>query len=360
METVTLIWWNVQRLFHPSNSELARELAATAANGWTRDAYNQKLQNLAAVLLHATDGKQPALLALGEVENSKVVSDLMRVVGWTGLREATGGADPAIEGYDITLLYSPDHFELAEPPRSHVVHNRYATRDIFETRLRASNGEEFLVLTNHWPSRMWTGAEGLRIGLGDYCSRIVERTLKYRLADMVSARGEPRLPSRSKLEARWNLPVLVWGDMNDNPFDRSVDQMLRGTRERKMALKKPRFPRTTGRKGVEAYMRLRPRLYNPTWELLSDVDSPTPGTVQWSSGWEIVDQVLVSPGMLGPSGLRMMDRTLRIHGPRDVPGLDGGTVSVRTRGGRPRRFDARSLSGVSDHLPLLFEMEIRG
>jgi hypothetical protein len=118
------------------------------------------------------------------------------------------------------------------------------------------------------------------------------------------------------------------GDFNDEPFDRSMQEYLLGSRD-------------AGR-----VRRARsPRLLNLMWPLMS---GNNPGTYRFGSEWNMLDQFLVTKGMLRNDSLvRVRSGTVDIHRPTHLQGS----------GGRPRRFGRPSNNsldrdGFSDHFPI--------
>lgn len=353
-----VVLWNVQRLFHPKGSPLARALDATEAQGWTQAAYAEKIARVAAMLHDACGGEAPALLALVEVEDAGVVRDILSATGWKNLADVTVPNED-FAGYDIALAYDRKLLSPAGPARSYNVNNRYSTRDVLEVPLVTPGGAGLTVIHNHWPSRMLSEAEALRIGAADYVARLVERRLKLPKADLLTPTGAPNLPERARLEERWNEAVLVLGDFNDEPFDTSIRLLADATRERAEVLKPPRLPSAAGAPGVAAYLSLRPRLYNPSWALLGDA-SKAPravlGTHRHGRDWYLLDQVLCSRGMLVDGrGPRFVEGSLRIHAPDHVM-VGDRRVQARTTSGAPLAFDAKKGTGVSDHFALVADL----
>jgi hypothetical protein len=109
-----------------------------------------------------------------------------------------------------------------------------------------------------------SNAEVLRIGATIYCTSILERLLKFGKEDILGASGRPKLPKREKLSSRWSTPILFAANVNDNLWDRSVGALLNSTPEMALATRPSRFPQGRSTSSVAAYLRLRPRLYNPT------------------------------------------------------------------------------------------------
>ena len=350
-----VIWWNVQRLLAPTGSRLSRALDATAAAGWTRAAYRTKLEHLGAVLREVGGGQVPALLALAEVENDRVADQLLDTIGWTSLRLIK---DPAarLVGNDLVLFHDPAALRLQGTARSYNVHTRFATRDLFEAQFATPSGAELTVVTAHWPSRRISNSVALRIGLADYTLRLVEDHLKFSKDDLIDARGRAAMRTLPELLARWERPVLLVGDYNDSPFDTSVADVLGAKRMLRSVLDPPRLPRGRGLSAVAAYLERKVRLYNPTWQLLTDDGGPT-GTHYWDGDWYMLDQLILSRGLVSGQPVRYVENSLHLHAPRTVPG-PRGTVTVTSAQGIPKAFDPATRTGVSDHLPLSFALEL--
>lgn len=349
-----VIWWNVQRLLKPTGSALSRALGATAKDSWTSERYEQKIARLGGLLADVAAGDQPAILALAEVEDASAARAVAAAAGWHHM-EVVADAGNELEGDDLVVLFDPAILGVVGQGVSYNVHNRYTTRDLFEMTFATRAGHHFVLVTNHWPSRLISNSEPLRVGLADYCRRVVERALKYNRAELISPRGAAQMPSREKLLERALTPVLVLGDLNDEPFDMSVRCGLDATRDLSRADVPLRLPRGHGEAAVSQYLAMHTPLLNPTWPLLLDARSAR-GSTHWNGEWYLLDQLVVSRGTLGDGPVRLVDQSLTLHRTRTVS-VDGTTVQAASRGGIPIPFDARTASGVSDHLPLTFQLE---
>jgi hypothetical protein len=160
------------------------------------------------------------------------------------------------------------------------------------------------------------------------------------------------------VSSRWSTPILFAADVNDNPWDRSVGALLNSTPEMALATRPPRFPQGRSTSSVAAYLRLRPRLYNPTWQLLAAAPGEPRGTYKYGSDWYALDQILVSSGMIGGNQPALRLGSLRVHGPRTVTMTDGTVVQARAGDGTPIPFKAETRTGVSDHLPLVAQLDL--
>lgn len=129
--------------------------------------------------------------------------------------------------------------------------------------------------------------------------------------------------------------VLV-GDLNMNPFERGLVQAtgFHAVMSRAVAGR--------GQRIVDG--RAYPLFYNPMWNLFGDHRSATPGTYYRDKGdvisffWHMYDQVLVRP-----------DAVHRFRLPN---------LRILTHCGADSLLGPRGEPSVSDHLPLLFQMDL--
>jgi endonuclease/exonuclease/phosphatase family metal-dependent hydrolase len=359
--------YNLQRLLYPTDSNLARALDATNVQGWNKAAYRKKLDAVTGVLHQINGGAPPAIAVLIEVENDRVVRDLLRTMGWTKLVNVTP-PEERVSGYDVVVLYDPQQVAGHRDAFSYTLYNRYSTRDVLRVTLDLGSAGPLHLIGVHWPSRKITGSESLRFAASFYCDNLVSEILKYRKEDLFDARGRARLPSRKDMEARWNTPLLIAGDFNDNPWDASVRFLGSATCDHEQVMRQPRFPSALGVKGVEIYLGLKPRLYNPAWSL--PVTKSPPGTYFFGGDWQLLDQVLVSSGLLidkevetrngtgaSRTGPYFIEDSLRVLAPSPIQVEHEKARRATSRGGQPIAFDPASTDGVSDHLPLVFDLE---
>ncbi len=347
MSELKVAFWNLQNLFDTTVSELAADLEYTPANGWDRTAYVAKRDALGQIIQGMHDGSGPDLLGVCEVENESVARDLIAACGRCDY-ELAHVESQDIRGIDTSLIYSADRFELIDRPREHLVHLRFPTRDIFEVPLRVlENGEELTVLVNHWPSRSRGKheTEPYRLTVASHAGRIVDQLVKYRRREYLALPHDEL--SLEKLNMRWNRNILLMGDFNDEPFDRSVLDFLRASKgvdhlEEPVKAARGRLPSYRSYSGKQTY------LFNCMWSQLSRADH---GTYYYSGStntMNLLDQFMISRGLyFGLQGLQ-------------IRFLDDGTPAawickpddMTTRKGRPRAFDRRNRSGYSDHFPI--------
>ena len=347
MAEIKVAFWNVQNLFDTTVSPIAADLEFTPKQGWTTEAFNIKVPNLAKIIKQMHGGAGADLLGLCEVENKGVVERLMTEVGRADYRVAHVEAQD-IRGIDCSLIYSANMFN--DPPvddiQGHLVHFRFPTRDIFQVRLTLkANGAELNVFVNHWPSRSegQFQSEPHRLTVGERCGQLVDMVLKLdRKAYAVVPDTKEGL---AQLNDRWNRNVLLMGDFNDDPFNRSITDYLLASKdldkveEELKAVKNHEIP------SIKTYLERKPMLFNLAWPFLG---TPDTGTIFFSgesaNTMNVFDQFIVSRGLyFGKSGLKARPGSVQIFRPPDM------ATGVKMR---PKEFDKKTKKGFSDHFPI--------
>ena len=385
---VNVAFWNLGNLFDTNDDPIGNDFGFRADEGWTDETKQAKITNLAAVIDTMFDGQGPDLLGICEVENNPILQELLDAVTATDqlqIARATDNTD--IRGIDCALAIRSDKFTVidfneandGEPPTSsHLVHNRYPTRDILEVALRVNDtGEELLVYVNHWPSRSRGRyeTEPLRVAAANHLGRIVDRRLKFTREQLADLPDEPATASR--IQARWNRNVLIMGDLNDEPFDRSVREELRASSGLDRLEQPVTLASGSSLPRIVPYSKLQAPLFNCMWPLTAEPDR---GTYFFGPGYptfNVLDQFIVSRGLYyGLTGLRMTRHTTETPGLDDNPPLieehatvaadvfDSPLMWTSSTTKRPKRFEFDAdengqvthngaSRGTSDHFPIV-------
>ncbi len=74
-------FWNLPNLFDIEGSAIASDLEFTPVNGWDKQAFQDRISNLAEVLRLMFDERGTNLLGLFEIENERVTDILTNVIG---------------------------------------------------------------------------------------------------------------------------------------------------------------------------------------------------------------------------------------------------------------------------------------
>ncbi len=338
MGDVRCLFWNVQNLYPYVPGRHTPNAAHWPA---TPEAYEAKLAAVAAVL-RSVPGGVPDLMAFCEVATPKVaegqdaLADLCHELG--GGREHHTGAEGDSRGSACGIIWTPERLlEDVGARAPHLVETECAGpfgRPILEFQFaEAETKRVFRLFVNHWTSRRETDSEPKRREAGDTLLNLMLRKVR---------RGQAFCGDPTAL-------VVVVGDFNDEPYDRSLTDPKRllgqpyAVRDRTAVLRR----RPTAR---------APVLYNAAWRLLGEQQSrggeiasgreKPAGTYLFGDmgqgQWRTYDQVLVSAGMLeGPRPV-FDDASLRVHCPPDLTGPDG----------------APAASMASDHFPVCFTLSL--
>ncbi|WP_143532313.1 endonuclease/exonuclease/phosphatase family protein [Saccharothrix sp. ALI-22-I] len=342
MGSIRVAWWNLENLFDTKDDPISNDFDFTPAEGWTDQVYAAKRANLAAAL----NELGPELLGVCEVEGDDVFAALLADTGNTHLKVAVdpeGTSD--LRGIDVSVAYDDRKLRVLET-RSHVVHLRYATRDIFEVVFEVvETGARLVAIASHWPSRRQgrLRSEPLRIAVAENISYLVRDHVRFDSLTYEELRAADDLAA---VQARWETPVLIMGDFNDEPSDRSVVEHLQASSELDRVVG-PTNAITAFAADGAAYRGDDTWLFNACWKFLAPENSGTffldaTRDERFANRYQVLDQIVVSRGLLsGP--LRLDPAGVTLHQSDTF-----ATQPLR----RPRKFNRTTLKGTSDHLPL--------
>jgi len=312
----SIAFWNVENLFDitgsPRRSEKLQRALAGELRGWNESVLTRKLGQLSAIIGRMNAGRGPDLLGLCEVENRHVLERLVAALAPLGRSYEIAHADTTDQrGIDVAFIYDRAHFTAGEQFH-HVIQKRTATREIFQVNFRTAAGRPIVIVGNHWPSRTegQFESEPFRI--------VAAETVAYFAQRILEVLGP-------------ETPILLMGDFNDNPFDRSLAHLLSTQTREKV---------TRGR---------NPWFFNLMWPLLgADI-----GTHYFDGASGCLDQFLASKALL-----RTTD-PLRVV-PESVAAMHVPEMRTSSRNPAPRRFGrpAQDLDrdGFSDHYPIVLTL----
>ena len=202
--------WNVENLYDTvDDPDLEGDdefLPNNPTTRWDRVRYETKLDNLAQVISGMNKGRGPDILGIEEVENEEVIRDLVDKL--EGKSYGIVHADsPDPRGIDTALIFNRTHFSLLETHAYKVALKwDHTTRDILHAVFEDRDEQRLHVFVNHWPSR------GGGIATSEPNRFEAARTLA--LATDRLFRREP------------NARVVILGDFNDEPSNRSIRDVL--------------------------------------------------------------------------------------------------------------------------------------
>lgn len=316
---LVIAFYNVENLFDTVNNVMVSddEFTPHGEKHYTEEIYKDKLLKLATVLHDI--GKDmvatgPAILGIAEIENDTVLYDLTRhfLLRKKKLKFIHFDSKDA-RGVDVALLYNPALFipynatplEVKLPGNSK---ESAHTRDILYVQGNLA-GEQVHIYVNHWPSRR--GGE--------------ERSAPAREAAATICRKHI---DSIRLEHE-NAKIIVMGDLNDNPTDKSIRKTL---------------------EAVGSYTSiLSHQLYNPWIHYYNQ----GLGTLANRDVWGLFDQILLSAAFTKPvlAGWQYQSAHIYHRSFMTEPSGPYKGYPMRTWDGNNYR------GGFSDHFPTYIVLE---
>ena len=279
-------------------------------NHWTNMKYEHKLKNMSrAVADMGTERLKDVgccIIGVSEVENAHCLQDLcaQKPLADRGMK-FVHIEGPDRRGVDCGLLYNPRFFKPAKWWLQPYILNEHITRPTrgFLTIQGTLADDSITVIVCHWPSRF----------SGSFYREVAGRQVKAVKDSLM--RADPQ------------RKVIVMGDMNDDPQNRSmaVELSAKGKME----------------EVGEGDM------FNPWWKVL---DSGT-GTLSYNGSWNLFDQIVLSPNLLDLTKSR--DYSTLKYLKCQIQQRDYLLQKEGKYKGSPKRTTAGGvwLNGYSDHLP---------
>ncbi len=248
-EQYTIAFYNLENLFDYTRNKriLDADFTEEGRLQWTRTRYSKKLDRMARALgkigLRET-GRLPHIIGVAEVENDKVIEDLLKQSVFKGHDYGYVHYDsPDERGIDTALLYDKRHFKVKKSEALHVYLEdgngvKDTTRDILYVK-GVLAGFPINIYVNHWPSRR-DGAD---------CTNFKRIEVARQLLQQIS------------MNKAAESNTILLGDFNDEPENDSM-QMLS----------------SAGYKNVTRQLKNSRR-----------------GTVNHKFKWYLFDQMLISP-----------------------------------------------------------------
>jgi predicted extracellular nuclease len=306
-----VVFYNVENLFDAEDDPTVNdnEFLPGSKKAWTAARYSKKLQDLARVLRDSGQGDYPALIGLCEVENRRVAEALAATGALKKGNYAVVHQDsPDSRGIDVALLYRPGAFTVRSYSILQVMlpdKTRASTRDILYVCGDLKGGETLHLFVNHWPSR----AGG------------VEQTMNNRLA----AAGVLRSVTDSLFRSDPNVHIIIMGDLNDTPSDRSIFQTLGAGEPDRVS---------------------HPGLVN----LMFPASRRGEGSYNYQGSFDMLDHMIVSTSLFSSAGLSVENGEgyVFVKDYMTFTNSRGQQVPDRTYAGN------RYTGGISDHFPVYF------
>lgn len=304
-------FYNLENLFDTinNNGKYDLEFSPGGSRQWDGTKYWKKIHNMAYAISRMstkTTPNGPAVIGVSEVENITVLNDLVNDPQIKGKGYKVIHHDsPDARGIDVGLLYNPKDFRPLRVTNHRLTIDslpRFRTRDQMCV-VGLLGGDRVAFIVNHWPSRR--GGTEQSSWLREAAARLTKS-----IAD-------------SLLNVDPNIGVIMMGDLNDYPNNRSVTEVMKA--------RKKEAETAPG------------EFFNPFWKLFDDGI----GSYIYRGGWGLFDQIMLSYNMTAQGKCPLKYQRARVINDEFLRQQEG-----RYKGYPLRTFsEGAFMNGYSDHFP---------
>lgn len=310
LEARSVVFYNVENLFDIYDDPIKDDddFTPTGYKKWDQKKYDLKLDRISDAIVLSQSF--PAIIGLAEVENKKVLSDLLNEPEFADKNfRVSHFNSPDRRGIDVALLYDEDVFQVEDEeaiPLKLNYDRNFKTRDILHVSGDyAGNRVHFFV--NHWSSRR----EG-------------ENETEHR---RLAAAKLLRDSIDEILESEPDAQIIIMGDFNDYPDNKSLSVVLDA--------------QSTDQVGSAD-------LINP----FLDLQENGIGTSVHQREWNILDQIILTNNFLENGPLKLKDKRGNILRKEELLyTYKNGNQKPNSTYGGPNYY-----GGYSDHLPVYIEL----
>ena len=315
---ICIAWWNLENLFDtiddPGKGD--DDFLPSGKKQWTQDRLHYKITNLASVIA----SMNPDVLGFCEVEHESLIDSLLNYLPKKYDKVYYESSDR--RGIDVGMIYNKTIFSLIHSEKHTVTLKGHPTREIIEVTL-APNGSLSLArrgsgrglgwgstfLLNHWPSRLGgkLESEPRRLNAAKTAREIIDNTFT----------------------TNKNASIILLGDFNDEPFDRSLTDVLKATEDKHLVLDSN-------------------YLFNPMIAL----KTAGLGTHRHGDNWNLLDQCIVSRSVMP----YLAD--VRIFNTEAMFLKNRSKSADSEKRPWPTYSGSKYLGGYSDHLPIAISLNL--
>lgn len=312
-KVINVGFYNLENLFDTLDTpgKLDEEFTPTGGRLYNTAVYTDKLYRLSTTIAKIGTDVSPdglGIMGAAEVENRKVLEDLVNQPALKNRNiQIVHYESEDFRGIDVALLYQPKYLTVlsSRPITVPIINSKgdkvYTRQALYVAGIM--DGDTVHILVNHWPSRRGGSAsDPLRLQAAE-----INKTVKD-----------------SILAVSPHAKVIIMGDLNDNPTDKSL---------------------SVGLKAVGKENKVRPdEVFNPFIHFYKKGI----GTTAYQDAWSLFDQIMVTPGWLGES----------VQGYRYYKAHVFNEKFLTEKTGRYKGYPLRTYSGdtynfgYSDHFPV--------
>lgn len=311
-----IMFYNVENLFDTEDDPVTNddEFTPEGRMRWTQNRYIRKRNDVFRVIAHVGGWDPPAVIALCEIENRKVLTNLVKNTPLVKYPYKILHKDsPDQRGIDVAFLYRSDYLQCVSEQYIRIFPETGArqTREILYAVFLTTTGDTLHLFVNHWPSRS-----------GGQRSSDPSRMLA---ATKLSAKTD------SIFHVNPMAKIIITGDLNDTPSDKSIVTGLKAHTDTTQNKTKALFNLSAYKTGEET------------------------GTIKYQGRWSVFDQFIVSGGLLRGKTKTSADQChiFRADYLLEPDPRYSGTKPFRTFTG------PRYNGGFSDHLPVYLDISIQ-
>lgn len=310
-QTFVAMFYNVENLYDISNDPKTNDDDFTPSGKvpWTEERLQTKIEHLGQVISDINGQAMPDFIGLAETENKEVLEMLTASPALLKTRYSIIHYNsPDERGIDVAALYNPATLKIiTSEPLQVMLPGNDLTRDILYIKGKLNSGEILHIFVNHWPSRR----EGTE--LSDPKRMAAATVLRARIDAIQQSEKSPN--------------ILIMGDFNDEPGDKSITEGLRSLSP----------GQTISNKNL--------------YSLLNDQYKKGEGSLYYKD-WDLFDQIIVSGNLLSrKKGLRTNVNDAAIFKAEYL------LFKTKTGDSRPNRtMGDKYFGGYSDHLPVYVKL----
>ena len=315
-----IMFYNVENLFDITHDSLKRdqEFLPDGIKRWDTNKYWAKQHKIAKVITAVGGWEMPAIVGLAEIENIHV---LINLAHHTQLKNTqyliVHHESPDRRGIDVALLYRKEKFKLLFDSAISIrfpFDTNSRTRDILYVKGVLLGVDTMHLIVSHWPSK--------------YGGAFVTIPKRMYVAQQI------RLLADSILGANSNAKILIMGDLNDAPLEKSLTEGLRAVP-----------PDTSSNDSL--------------FNIMLPLQSIGVGTHFYKGAtgaeWNIIDQFIVSrPLYVASQGLGIKERKAHIFKAPFLMEQNESGLSIPNRSYIGMKYHG----GYSDHLPIYLDLEV--
>jgi endonuclease/exonuclease/phosphatase family metal-dependent hydrolase len=302
----TIAFYNTENFFDTEDDpeKFDNEFTPDGSRKWTQKRYENKVWKISHLLNEIgknETGEPPAIIGLAEIENRKVLNDLIQSENLKQFDYQFIHFESKDErGIDNAVLFRPEKVKLLHSePLQYIIPEDF-TRDVVYTKFQLTDFRLHLMVV-HLPSRR-----------DDDLNRDFRNLILNKI----------KLKTTEILQSESNAYILVMGDFNGNPDDPDAHGILK----------------TNGLNEIADG-----EFFNPMVNLMKNG-----GSLKHKGQWILFDQMLFSKSFLSEKSSGIKIETTKIYNEKSIQDWD------RKFKGSPFRTFAgtKYLGGYSDHFPV--------